>query len=117
MCFNKSNIALGINNGNWTEWSAILAEITSMILEQNCTTWGSITTLLHPFWNCPNTELGQFLYFIDTVLSRFEIKLIHLGGGGGENKKVAKFATWYTLSFNLIGFFKQALKSDWLFFF
>ena len=89
MCFNKSNTALGINNGNWTKWSAILAEITSMILDQNCTTWGSVTTLLHPFWNCPNTGLGQFLYFIDTVLSRFEIKLIYLGGGGvGKIKKL-----------------------------
>ena len=56
-----------INNGNCTEWSAIWAEIirvisksneraarvrfeiTSMISDQNCTTRGSITTLLHPF--------------------------------------------------------------------
>ena len=56
-----------ISNGNWTEWSAIWAEIirvisksneravrvsfeiTSMISDQNCTTRGSITTLLHPF--------------------------------------------------------------------
>ena len=56
-----------INNGNWTKWSAIWAEIicvisksnectawvwfeiTSMISDQNCTTQGSITTLLHPF--------------------------------------------------------------------
>ena len=30
-----------------------------------------MTTLLHPFWNCPNTGLGQFKYFIDAVLSRF----------------------------------------------
>ena len=89
MCFNKSNTALGINNGNRTEWSAILAEITSMISDQNCMTWGSVTTLLHPFWNRPNTGLGQFLYFIDTVLSRFEIKLIHFGGGGvGKIKKL-----------------------------
>ena len=76
-------------NGNWTEWSAIWAEIirvisksneraarvrfeiTSMISDQNCTTRGSITTLLHPFWNHPNTGLGQFEYFIDAVLSRF----------------------------------------------
>ena len=67
-----------IDNGNWTEWSAIWAEIicvisksnelaaqvwfviTRMISDQNCTTGGSITTLLHPFWNCPNTGLGQF---------------------------------------------------------
>ena len=50
---------------------------TSMISNQNCTTWGSITTLLHPFWNCPNTGLGQFKYFIDAVLSRSEIKVTH----------------------------------------
>ena len=54
-------------NGNLTEWSAIWAEIicvipklneraarvrfeiASMISDQNCTTRGSITTLLHPF--------------------------------------------------------------------
>ena len=87
-----------IYNGNWTEWSAIWAEIirvisksneraarvrfeiTSMISDQNCTTRGSITTLLHPFWNRPNTGLGQFKYFIDVVLSRFEIKFIHFWG-------------------------------------
>ena len=62
---------------NWTEWSAIWAEIISMISDQNCTTRGSITTLLHPFWNRLNTGLGQFKYFIDAVLSRFEIKFIH----------------------------------------
>ena len=56
-----------IHNSNCTEWSAIWAEIihvisnsnkhtarvqfeiTSMISDQNCTTQGSITTLLHPF--------------------------------------------------------------------
>ena len=32
---------------------------------------------LHPFWNCPNTGLGQFKYFIDAVLSRSEIKVTH----------------------------------------
>ena len=84
-----------IYNGNWTEWSAIWAEIicmisksnehavwvkfeiTSMISDQNCTTWGSITTLLHPFWNHPNIGLGQFEYFIDAVLNWFEITFIH----------------------------------------
>ena len=84
-----------INNNNWTEWSGIWAEIirvisksneraawvqfeiTSMISDQNCTTRGSITTLLHPFWNCPNSGFGQFKYFIDVVLSWFEIKFIH----------------------------------------
>ena len=58
-----------VNNGNWTELSAIWSEIirvisksneraarvrfeiTSMISDQNCTTLSSITVLLHPFWN------------------------------------------------------------------
>ena len=83
---------VSINNGNWTEWSAIWAEIirmisksnkytvqvwfeiTSMISDQNCTTQSSITTLLHPFWNRPNTGFGQFKYVINVVLSWFEIK-------------------------------------------
>ena len=60
-------IWFSIDNGNWTKWSAISAEIicmisnsnectawvrfeiTSMISDQNCMTRGSITTLLHPF--------------------------------------------------------------------
>ena len=93
---------LALNNGNWTEWSAIWAEIirvisksdkraarvrfeiTSMISEQNCTTRGSITILLHPFWNRPNTGLGQFKYLVDAVLSRFEIKFIQFLRGKNE---------------------------------
>ena len=127
-----------INNGNWTEWSAIWAEIirvisksiecaarvwfeiTSMISYQNCTIArrGSITTLLRPFWNRPNTGLGHFKYFIDAALSRFEIKFIHFLGGKSKSYKSSKIChTILCLSFscNLIGYFKQALKSDWLF--
>ena len=85
-----------INNGNWTEWSAIWSEmirvisksneraarvrfeITSMISDQNCTTRSSITTLLNPFWNRPNTGLGQFKYFInaepETLLLQYAIE-------------------------------------------
>ena len=114
-----------INKSNWTEWSAIWAEIirknsnehtvqvwfeiTSMISDQNCTTQSSITTLLHPFWNRPNTGFGQFKYFIDAVLSWFEIKFIHFWGGKNMSLeiKVAKFATWYSLSFIFLQF-------DWL---
>ena len=84
-----------INNVNWTEWSATWAEIigviselnehaarvgfeiTSMISDQNCTTRGSITTLLYPFWNHSNTGLGKLKNFIDAVLSWFEIKFVH----------------------------------------
>ena len=126
ICFHTSRYFL-INNSNWTEWSAIWAEIirvisksteravrvqfeiTSMISDQNCTTRGLITTLSHPFWNRPNTGLGQFNYFIDTVLNRFEIKFIHFWG---EKMRVleteaAKFATRYSLSFIFLQF-------DWL---
>ena len=84
-----SSLFLLIYNGNWTEWSAIWSEIirviskwnelavrvrfeiTSMISDQNCTTRSSITTLLNPFWNRPNTGLGQFKYFNDAELRRF----------------------------------------------
>ena len=87
-----------INKSNWTEWSAIWAEIirmisksnkytvqvwfeiTSMISDQNCTTRSSITTLLHPFWNRPRTGFGQFKYVINVVLSWFEIKSSIFGG-------------------------------------
>ena len=116
-----------INNGNWTEWSSIWAEIIReisqsnecsvrvqfeiiiIISDQNCTTRGSITTSLHPFWNRPNTRLGQFKYFIDVVLSWFEIKFIHFLGRKIRvlETKVAKFATWYSLSFIFLQF-------DWL---
>ena len=77
------------NNGNWTEWSAIWPEIICVIwnhkydFRQNCTTRGS--TLLHLFWNRPNTGLGQFLYFIYVVLSPFEIKFIHFWGGKNKS--------------------------------
>ena len=127
-----------IYNGNWTEWSAIWAEIirlisksnkcaawvrfeiTSKIWDQNCTTRGLITTLLHSFWNRPNTGLGQFKYFTDVVLSRFEIKFIHFLGRKSKSfgiKSCKIFHDTLCLSFssNLIGYVKQALKSDRLF--
>ena len=124
-----------IDNGNWTEQSAIWAEIirvisksnecaaqvrfeiTSMISDQNCTTRGSITTLLHPFWNRPNTGLGQFKHFIDAVLSGSEIKFIHFLGGksnsfGNKSCKICHMILCLSFSCNLISCFKQALKSE-----
>ena len=96
-------------------------EITSMISDQNLTTRGSITTLLSPLLNCPNTGLGQFKYFINAVLSWFEIEFIHFLG----RKKIRVLETivanlshdtlCFSFSCNFIGYFKQALKSDWLF--
>ena len=86
-----------------------------------CETRGSVTTLLHPFQNRPNTGLGHFKYFIDAVLSRFEIKFIPFLGGknssfGNKSSKICHMilfvyhfhAIWLvTLNkpWNLIGFF------------
>ena len=88
----------GINNVNWTEWSATWAEIIGVISElneraANCTTRGSITTLLYPFWNRSNTGLGKLKNFIDAVLSWFEIKFNHFLEGksnslGNKRRKI-----------------------------
>ena len=78
MVLELSGVQFGLKSYAWFE-------ITSMISDQNCTTRGSITTLLHPFWNRPNTGLGQFKYFIDAVLSRSEIKFIHFLGGKSKS--------------------------------
>ena len=122
-----------INNGNWTEWSAIWAEImrvisklnehaarvrfeiTSMILDQNCTTRGSITTLLHPFWNRPNKGLGQFKYFINTILSRFEIKFIHFLGGKNKSfgNKSCKICHMIIHVFHLPAIWSVTLNKPW----
>ena len=133
------NTIASIYNGNFTEWSAIWAEIirmisksnecaawvrfeiTNMISDQNCTARGSITTLLHPFWNHSNTGLGQFKCFIDAVLSRSEIKFMSIFWGEKVRVKKQKLQNLphdtpcLSFSCNLIGYFKQALKSDWLF--
>ena len=69
----------------WVHSASSIWNHKYQILDQNCTAWGSITTLLHPFWNCPNTGLGQFKYFIDAVLSRSEIKFIHFLGGKSKS--------------------------------
>ena len=77
MVIELSRVQFGLKSYAWFK-------ITSITSDQNCTTRGSITTLLHPFWNRLDTGLVQFKYFIDAVLSRFEIKFIHFGGGGGN---------------------------------
>ena len=68
--------------------------------------------------------LGQFKYFIDAVLSQSEIKFIHFGGGGLGGKEefwkqkvqnLSHDTLCLSFSCNLIGYFNQALKSDWLF--
>ena len=69
----------------------------------------------------PKYSTWSVQIFIYAVLSQSEIKFIHFffwGGGesksfGNKNRKI-----WHgtpPFSCNLIGYFKQALKSDWLF--
>ena len=110
-----SGVQFGLKSYTWFRF-----EITIIISDQNCTTQVSITTLLHPFWNRPNTGLGQFKHFIDAVLSRSENSSISWGEKVRVlETKVAKFATWYSLSSfscNLIGYFILflALKIWWV---
>ena len=53
-----------------------------------------------------NTGRGKLKYFIDALLSRSEIKFIHFLGEKVRvlEIKVAKFATWYSLSFIFLQF-------------
>ena len=92
-------------------------EITSMISNQNCTTQGSITILLHPFWNHPNTGLGHLKYFIDAVLSQFEIKFIHFWGGWGGSKsfgnKSSKICHTVLFVYHFLAILLVTLNKPW----
>ena len=90
-------------------------EITSMNSNQNCTTRGSITTLLHPFWNHPNTGLGQFKYFINVILSQFEIKFIHFLGGKNKSfgNKSCKICHMILHVFHLPAIWSVTLNKPW----
>ena len=59
----------------------------------------SITTLLRPFWNRPNTGLGHFKYFIDAALSRFEIKFINFLGGKSKSFRNKSSKICHTILF------------------
>ena len=118
-----------ISNGNWTKWSAIWAEIicvisksnectawvwfeiTSMISDQNCTTQGSITTLLHPF-HFEITQIQDLVSSNILLMQQWARLKLNSSIFWGEKvrvleTKVAKFAKWYSLSFIFLQF-------DWL---
>ena len=79
-----------------------------MISDQNCSTQISITTLLDPFRNYTIFLIAQYRILVST-----NIFMIQLG------TKVANLphSGFLCLSFswNLIGYLKQTLKSNWLF--
>ena len=108
MVIELSGVLFGLKSYAWFE-------ITSMISDQNCTTRGSITTLLHPFWNRPNTGLGQFKYFIDAVLSRSEIKFIHFLGGKSKSfgNKSCKICHMILFVFHFPAIWLVTLNKPW----
>ena len=83
--------------------------------DQNCTTRGSITTLLHSFWNFPNTRLGQFKYSIDAALSQFEIKLIHFWEGKSKSlgNKSCKICHMILFVFHFPAIWLVTLNKPW----
>ena len=87
-------------------------EITSMISDQNCTTRGSITTLLHPFWNSQMKDLVSSNILLMQYLTEPVWKFIHLLGGKSKsfgNKSCKIFsAIWSVILnklWNLLGCF------------
>ena len=97
-------------NGNGNRF-----EITSMISDQNCTTRGSITTLLHQFWYRSNTGLAQLKYFIDAVLSWFKIKFIHFWRGKSESfgNKSSKICHTILFVFHFPAIWSVTLNKPW----
>ena len=88
-------------------------EITSMISDQNCTTQGSITILLCPFWNCPNAGLGHFKCFIDAVL---KLNLSIFGGVGGSKSfgnKSSKICHTILFVYHFLAILLVTLNKPW----
>ena len=117
---------LALNNGNWTEWSAIWAEIIGVISKLNeraLQVWFEITSMISD----QNTSILKLLKYrtwsvqiYDAVLSWCEIKFIRFLVGksksfGNKSCKICLDTLCLSFFCNLIGYFKQALKSDWLF--
>ena len=102
---NRYNV---MHNGNWTEWSAIWAEILCVISKSNERTIAPVQDLVSS-----NILLMQYWASLKLNSSIF----------WGEKRKFSK--QWLqnlphdtlclSFSCNYIGYFKQALKSDWLF--
>ena len=131
--FSRNNHIDTINNGNWTEWSAIWAEIirvisksnertawvrfeiTSMISDQNCTTRGSITSLLHPFWNRPNTgSVGSNMLLMQNWASLILNSSISLGGKNKSfGNKGCKICHMLLFVFHFPAITLVTLKKPW----
>ena len=101
-----------IYNGNWTEWSAIWAEITSTISDQNCTRQSSIPLYYIHF---EIAQIQDFKYFVTTILSQFQIKLIHFLGGKNKSfgNKSCKICHMTLHVFHLPAIWSVTLNKPW----
>ena len=104
-----------IYNGNWTEWSEIWAEITRVISKSQVRFQTKIARheVQLPLYNI-HFEIAQIQDLVNSniLLMQYWASLkLNSSILGGKNKsletKVAKFATWYSLSFIF-------LQLDWL---
>ena len=71
--------------------------------------------LLHPFWNSPNTGVGQVKYFIDADLSRSEINFIHFWGGKSKSfgNKCCKICQMILFVFHFPAIWSVTLNKPW----
>ena len=94
-------------HGGKVECNFVL-EMTSIISDQNCTTWSSITTLLQPFWNRRIQSLAIFYwsswpdcwkaienkkaftshFVLETEMMRYRAKMVRF------KKEMKRFRTW-----------------------
>ena len=105
-----------IYNGNWTEWSEIWAEITRVISKSQVRFQTKIARheLQLPLYNI-HFEIAQIQDLVNSNILLMQywagLKLNSSIFGGEKVRvletKVAKFATWYSLSFIFLQF-------DWL---
>ena len=130
--FSRNNHIDTINNGNWTEWSAIWAEIirvisksnertawvrfeiTSMISDQNCTTRGSITTLLHPF-HFEITQIQDLVSSNILLMQYWADKFIHFLEGKSKSfgNKSCKICHMILFVFHFPAIWLVTLNKPW----
>ena len=124
-----------INNGNWTEWSAIWAEIIRVISKSiecaarvrfEITIWFPTKVAWHevqlPLYyihfeiaqiqDLVTSNISLMQYWADLKLNFFFFWGV--GGGGSKSFGNKSINPCPSFSCNFIGYF-QALKSDWLF--
>ena len=90
-------------------------EITSMISDQNYTTWVQLPLYCIHFEIAQNTGRGKLKYFIDVVLSQSEIKFIHFLGGKSKSfgNKSCKICHMILFVFHFPAIWLVTLNKPW----